>query len=140
MPRICLQNRQRIGPLNQPEYFNFTIDIVDRWAKDNPHHVAMLWLSQDMTSHCSMAFQYFSNQPQRVAFMLTKLGIKQGGVLTVLLPRIPAWLVNTEKNIIDDIGDDKKNQVGACTRDSLTWHHSRSSTYYDNGKRYSVSR
>lgn len=63
--------------LNRPEYFNFATDIVDRWAKDNPHHTAMLWVSQDMTSHSSMPFQYLSNQSQRVAFMLKKPGIKQ---------------------------------------------------------------
>ncbi|KIW29808.1 uncharacterized protein PV07_05595 [Cladophialophora immunda] len=28
--------------LKRPEYFNFATDVVDRWAKDDPHHVAML--------------------------------------------------------------------------------------------------
>jgi len=84
-------NRATSWSLNRPEYFNFATDIIDRWAKDSPHRVAMLWVSQDMTSCRSMTFQYFSNQSQRVAFMLSQIGMKQGEVLIVLLPRIPAW-------------------------------------------------
>lgn len=72
-----------------PEYFNFARDVVDKWAQD-PDKLAMWWVD-DYGNEAKYTFKYFSERSQQLANALTKLGIKRGDMVFLLLPRLPEW-------------------------------------------------
>ncbi|ODH27673.1 hypothetical protein ACO22_04134 [Paracoccidioides brasiliensis] len=74
-----------------PEYFNFTLDVVEKWAAQSPSLQAMLWVDQHGKRSLSLDFAYFSRQSHRVAELLTRLGARRGNRMIIVLPRVPAW-------------------------------------------------
>lgn len=77
--------------LERPEKFNFAIDVVDFWAKQEGNLEAMRWLSNDETNSRSMTFEYFSRQSHRISVLLNQLGVKRGDTMIMIVPRVPAW-------------------------------------------------
>jgi acyl-coenzyme A synthetase/AMP-(fatty) acid ligase len=75
--------------LEVPEYFNFAIDVMGKWASD-PNNLAMFWLGQDGEER-TITFAQFAQRSSRVANAFAKLGIKKGDRVLVMLPRIPEW-------------------------------------------------
>ncbi len=75
--------------LDVPEYFNFAIDVIGKWASD-PNKLAMLWIGQDGEER-NITFAQFAERSSRAANAFTKLGIKKGDRILVMLPRIPEW-------------------------------------------------
>ena len=80
---------RRSFQLDVPEYFNFAIDIIDKWASD-PNKLAMLWVGPNDEER-RFTFAYFAERSSRAANAFTKLGIKKGDTVLVMLPRIPEW-------------------------------------------------
>lgn len=79
------------GTLSRPEKFNFAVDVVDLFAAQSPTQKALVWVSQDRSSHQSFTFQHFSRQSHRLAVLLNDLGLGTGDVVVLVLPRLPAW-------------------------------------------------
>ncbi|KAF9894148.1 hypothetical protein FE257_009121 [Aspergillus nanangensis] len=77
--------------LQRPSRFNFTRDVVDYWATQQPQLAAMEWISQDQTDHRRLTYAYFSERSHRAAILLESLGLRKGDRLILIMPRIPEW-------------------------------------------------
>src|SRR5438105_12240517 len=75
--------------LDVPEYFNFAIDVIGKWAAD-PRKPAMLWIGEHGEEK-GLTFAYFAEQSSRAANAFAELGIQKGDRVLVMLPRIPEW-------------------------------------------------
>lgn len=72
-----------------PEHFNFTRDVIGRWARD-PDQLAMLWVG-DQGQEVRLTFQELLARASRFARLLQDAGIRPGERAVVQLPRVPAW-------------------------------------------------
>ena len=75
--------------LEVPEYFNFAIDVVGKWAQD-PHKLAMLWIGQNNEVE-QVTFAQFAERSSRAANAFASAGIAKGERVLLMLPRIPEW-------------------------------------------------
>jgi acyl-coenzyme A synthetase/AMP-(fatty) acid ligase len=75
--------------LEVPDYFNFAIDVIDKWASD-PNKLAMLWVGQNGEER-HITFAQFAEHSSRAANAFAALGIQKGDRVLVMLPRIPEW-------------------------------------------------
>ncbi len=78
--------------LEVPEFFNFGIDVVDKWAEDR---TKLALISVDSTGehvqhHSFWDLKILSN---KYANALRDRGVKKGDRVFVMLPRIPEWYV-----------------------------------------------
>ncbi len=73
---------------NTPEQFNFG-DVIDSFAAD-PARVALLWEDQE-GNRARLTFADIKAESNRVANVLTGLGIKRGDPILLVLPRITLW-------------------------------------------------
>src|SRR5580704_16994618 len=71
-----------------PAQFNFGA-AVDSFAAD-PRRVALLWEDQD-GNRARLTFADIRNQSNRIANVLTELGIRRGDPVMLVLPRITLW-------------------------------------------------
>ncbi|WP_417451407.1 AMP-binding protein [Kordiimonas sp.] len=74
----------------QKSHCNFATDVVDRWAKDVPEKRAMLW-TDDNGVERNLTFRHFSEQSCRAANLLSRLGIRRGDTVVIILSRQIAW-------------------------------------------------
>ncbi|EEP80545.1 hypothetical protein UREG_05387 [Uncinocarpus reesii 1704] len=74
-----------------PEYFNFALHVVDKWAAIRPSPQALLWVDQKGRNPLSLDYAYFSKRSHQAAELLTRLGVKKGDRVIIILPRVPAW-------------------------------------------------
>lgn len=77
-----------------PDYFNFAVDVVDKWAAVSPSPQAMLWVDQDGKNPAAFDYAYFSKRSHRAAELLLRLGARRGDRMIIILPRVPAWYDN----------------------------------------------
>jgi acetyl-CoA synthetase/medium-chain acyl-CoA synthetase len=75
---------------SRPERFNFAGDVIDRWAENNPEHLAMLWID-DHGNEQRLTFADISESSKRVAKLLSNAGVKRGDCVVVMLSRQVAW-------------------------------------------------
>ena len=74
-----------------PKFFNFGSDVIDRWARERPDHVAMQWVSVDGTER-TITFREISLRSNQVANALLQLGLQHGDqVLVDLTNRVEWW-------------------------------------------------
>ncbi len=72
-----------------PEFFNFTGDVIDRWATD-PNKLAMLWVD-DAGTEIKKTFAEISRASRQMANVLTQCGVKRDDVVMMVLPRNVEW-------------------------------------------------
>jgi acetyl-CoA synthetase/medium-chain acyl-CoA synthetase len=72
-----------------PDRFNFTRDVVGRWARD-PDRLAMLWLGRDGLER-RLTFGDFAERAGRFAAVLQRHGVRPGDRVMVQLARVPEW-------------------------------------------------
>jgi acyl-coenzyme A synthetase/AMP-(fatty) acid ligase len=75
--------------LDVPEYFNFAVDVVDRWAED-PNRVGMVWVGTENRSR-TLTFRDFAWASNRAAQAFRQLGIGKGDRVLVVASRLPEW-------------------------------------------------
>ena len=78
--------------LEVPEYFNFGIDVVDKWAEDRTK-LALLSVDssgENVQHHTFWDLKILSN---KCANSLREIGVKKGDRVFIMLPRIPEWYV-----------------------------------------------
>lgn len=73
-----------------PKFFNFGTDVIDRWARECPDHVAMQWVSIDGTDR-TITFREISRRSNQVANALLQLGLRHGDQVLIDLPNIVEW-------------------------------------------------
>jgi len=89
-PNMTDYEAERRGfQLNVPEYFNFAIDVIGKWASD-PNKLAMLWIGQNGEER-HLSFAHFAERSSRAANAFAALGIRKGDRVLVMLPRFPEW-------------------------------------------------
>jgi acetyl-CoA synthetase/medium-chain acyl-CoA synthetase len=71
-----------------PEIFNFG-NVIDKFAED-PNRVAILWEDQDRR-RARLTFADISLQSNRIANVLSSLGLKRGDPILLVLPRVTLW-------------------------------------------------
>jgi len=100
-----------------PDDFNFAVDVVDAWAKTDPDKTALVWCN-DAGDERRFSFGDISLESARAAAAFSKLGLKKGDTVLLLLKRrwqfwiyapafmrlgviyIPATIQLTKKDII----------------------------------------
>ncbi|HXM19393.1 MAG TPA: AMP-binding protein [Candidatus Tumulicola sp.] len=75
--------------LEVPERFNFTSDVIDRWAEDEGK-LALAWADDDETRE-DFTFAHFRDASKRCANALRSLGLAAGDRALIVAPRIPEW-------------------------------------------------
>jgi acyl-coenzyme A synthetase/AMP-(fatty) acid ligase len=83
------EERYREFEWKVPEYFNFGLDVVDKWAS-NSNRPMMLWVDED-GSELSLSYALFRDRSNQVANALIDLGLKKGDRILIMLSRIPEW-------------------------------------------------
>jgi acyl-coenzyme A synthetase/AMP-(fatty) acid ligase len=73
---------------NTPDEFNFGA-VIDQFASD-PRRVALLWEDQD-GNRARLTFADIREQSNRIANVLTALGVRRGDPVMIVLPRITLW-------------------------------------------------
>ncbi len=69
-----------------PENFNFSYDIVDRYAREAPDKLALIWCNDEEEEH-RYTFRQMSEISQRAAVFLHRHGIRKGDVVMLMLRR-----------------------------------------------------
>ncbi len=94
LPRIDFESYEDFKKnykLNVPENFNFGYDIVDEYARLEPSKPALIWLNDDGEEK-HFSFGDVKEQSDRIANLLTSLGIKKGErVMLILKQRPEVW-------------------------------------------------
>ncbi len=75
--------------LEVPDYFNFAIDVIGKWAQD-PRKLAMLWVDQNNEVE-QITFAQLAKRSSRAANAFAGAGIAKGERVLLMLPRIPEW-------------------------------------------------
>lgn len=83
------EETRRSFKFDVPEYFNFAVDVIDRFARDE-RKLAMLWTDAS-AAHKALTFAHFRDASSRVANALRALGLKPGDRALLVASRIPAW-------------------------------------------------
>jgi acyl-coenzyme A synthetase/AMP-(fatty) acid ligase len=72
-----------------PEYFNFAVDVIDRWAADRTK--LALILVDDEGNEENYTFWDIKMRSNKMANVLKEAGLQKGDIVTVLLPRTVEW-------------------------------------------------
>ena len=82
-----------IGMLRAPATFNFTRDVMERWARERPESLA-LWCVDDAGGHeQKFTFKELTGQVRRAAAFFHALGLRRGDRVLIILPRVPQWWI-----------------------------------------------
>jgi acetyl-CoA synthetase len=74
-----------------PETFNPVIDIVETWAAECPHDLALLSLDATGGTVAAQTADDLARDARRAARALLGLGVQKGDRVFIMLPRTPAW-------------------------------------------------
>lgn len=74
----------------RPSHFNFSRDVIDRWAEQEPEKLAMLWVD-DNGQEVRRSFKDISEASKRIANALSQQGLQRGDRLVLMLGRQIAW-------------------------------------------------
>lgn len=77
--------------LEVPERFNPVLDIVERWASEEPDALALLSLDGTGGVVARQTTADLARESRRAARALLDLGVGAGDRVFVMLPRVPAW-------------------------------------------------
>jgi acyl-coenzyme A synthetase/AMP-(fatty) acid ligase len=77
--------------LEVPERYNPVIDIVERWAQDDPDAPAVLSLDGDGAVVALQTVGELAAESRAAARALLNVGIGKGDPVLIMLPRVPAW-------------------------------------------------
>jgi acetyl-CoA synthetase len=77
--------------IDVPERFNPVVDIVERWAGDDPDAEALLSLDGRGDVIATHTAAELAAAARRAARALLRVGVRKGDPVFVMLPRVPAW-------------------------------------------------
>jgi len=77
--------------IDVPEEFNFTTDVIDRWADTEPDRLALIAVEPDGRTVHRYTFGLLSDLANRAAHVLRSRGVGRGDYIFVQLPRVVDW-------------------------------------------------
>jgi acyl-coenzyme A synthetase/AMP-(fatty) acid ligase len=72
--------------------YNFSRDIVERWAQLRPHDLA-LWCVDEAGVERRFAFAELADRARRASKHFHHAGVRRGDRVLVMLPRVPMWWI-----------------------------------------------
>ncbi len=81
------------GVPRAPAFFNFAVDVVDRWAQVRPQSTALWSVSATTGSEWKFSFRELSELSCRAAAFLRACGIGKGDRVLIMLPRVHQWWI-----------------------------------------------
>ncbi len=97
--------------LRIPENFNFGYDVVDALAKEQPDRCALVWVGADGTER-RYTFRDMSRLSNKAANALTKMGVKKGDMVLIVLKRhYQFWYTITALHKLGAIAIPATNQL-----------------------------
>lgn len=85
------EEARRSFALEVPDRFNYTADVIDRWAATDPAKLALIAVAPDGLTASRHTFGELAERADRTATWLASLGIGKGDRVFVQLPRIVEW-------------------------------------------------
>jgi acyl-coenzyme A synthetase/AMP-(fatty) acid ligase len=79
--------------LKVPEYFNFTTEVMDRWARIQPDTVGLWCVDAATGTEQKFTFRQLSNLSAQGANVFQSAGVRRGDRVLVMLPRVPQWWI-----------------------------------------------
>jgi len=79
--------------LKVPEYFNFAVDVIDRWAETQPTVPALWCVNAATGTEQKFTFQQLSRLSAQAANVLRSAGVRRGDRMLIMLPRVPQWWI-----------------------------------------------
>ncbi len=76
-----------------PEYFNFTTDVIDRWARLQPDAPGLWCVNAATGAEQKHTFQQLSALSSRAANVFRSAGMRRGDRVLIMLPRVPQWWI-----------------------------------------------
>src|SRR5439155_22237630 len=83
----------RIVTERAPTRFNFSRDVVERWAKERPEALALWCVREADRGEEKFTFHQLADQLRRAASFFHQLGLRRGDRVLVVTPRVPQWWV-----------------------------------------------
>jgi acetyl-CoA synthetase/medium-chain acyl-CoA synthetase len=80
-----------MNPAVVPEFFNFTTDIFDGWARSHPRNPALWCVDGTTGAERKFTFQELSRLSAQAANVFHASGIRRGDTVLVMLPRVWEW-------------------------------------------------
>ena len=77
--------------IDVPERFNPVVDIVERWASEEPDAEALLSLDGQGEVIAAHTAAELTRDGRRAARALQSLGVRKDDPVFIMLPRVPAW-------------------------------------------------
>ena len=91
-PDLANHARRRAGfHLEVPARFNPVLDILERWAAEDPEATALVSLSGAGAMVAEHTVTRLALESRQAARALSASGVARGDRVLVMLPRIPAW-------------------------------------------------
>src|SRR5437899_2460921 len=87
--RVLLRSSTMTG--QNPRCFNFATDVMERWAKDRPHDLALWCVDETGGREQRFTFAEMADDFRRAAHFFHAQGLRRGDRVLVVLPRIPQW-------------------------------------------------
>src|SRR4029453_9716154 len=72
--------------------FNFTRDVVERWAQERPRDLA-LWCVDQTGIENRLSFAVLVDPSRRAAHRYHQAGVRRGDRVLVMIPRVPMWWI-----------------------------------------------
>ena len=80
--------------LEKPLYYNFTHDVMERWAGERPDATALWWVNATGQREIKYTFRQIADECLRAANFLEECGIRRGDRVLLVLPRVPQWWIS----------------------------------------------
>jgi len=91
-PRLVDYDAERASyHIEVPDRFNAVLDIVEKWASEDPDALAVLSLDEAGEVVAAQSAADLARVSRQAARALLDLGVAKGDHVFVMLPRIPEW-------------------------------------------------
>jgi len=79
--------------LEKPEFYNFTHDVMERWAEERPDATALWSINETGLEETKYTFREITEESLRTALFLKNCGIQRDDRVLLVLPRVPQWWI-----------------------------------------------
>jgi acyl-coenzyme A synthetase/AMP-(fatty) acid ligase len=79
--------------LKPPTCFNFTQDVMERWARERPEALALWCVDENGRNEQKFSFREVARKARQAAAFFHTVGVRRGDRVLVILPRVPQWWI-----------------------------------------------
>ena len=80
--------------LEKPAFYNFTHDVMERWAAERPDAIALWWVDEAEDKELKFTFRQITEECLKAANFFQQCGIRRGDRVLLVLPRVPQWWIS----------------------------------------------